>query len=131
MQIKDEAWWLILGNTSTSELYAVKRISFSDHINTHMELPSSIANPQVHYNLQVYVHIHRWIYLFILFILQGMKLIVVSDCYLGYEVEHSIEKLIGFHWLELVPSEHFTGWRLTSNIIFCIIHYQINCYFLK
>ncbi|KAL5815738.1 hypothetical protein ACOSQ4_026379 [Xanthoceras sorbifolium] len=68
-KIKDEAWWLILGNTSTSELYAVKRISFSDRLNTHMELPSSTTT------------------------LQGMKLIVVSDCYIGFEQEHSIEEV--------------------------------------
>ncbi|KAH9722145.1 DExH-box ATP-dependent RNA helicase DExH14 [Citrus sinensis] len=69
-KIKDEAWWLVLGNTNTSELYALKRISFSDRLNTHMELPSGITT------------------------FQGMKLVVVSDCYLGFEQEHSIEALV-------------------------------------
>ncbi|KAK2663355.1 hypothetical protein Ddye_001929 [Dipteronia dyeriana] len=69
-KIKDEAWWLILGNTSTTELYALKRISLHDRINTHMELPSSTTG------------------------LQGMKLIIVSDSYLGFEQEHSIEELV-------------------------------------
>ncbi|KAI9174879.1 hypothetical protein LWI28_024049 [Acer negundo] len=69
-KVKDEAWWLILGNTSTTELYALKRISLPDRVNTHMELPSSTTS------------------------LQGMKLIVVSDSYLGFEQEHSIEELV-------------------------------------
>ncbi|KAH1074615.1 hypothetical protein J1N35_026943 [Gossypium stocksii] len=68
-KIKDEAWWLILGNTSTAELYALKRVSFSNCLVTHMELPSDVT------------------------LIQGMKLIIVSDCYLGYEQEHSIENL--------------------------------------
>ncbi|KAF3438089.1 hypothetical protein FNV43_RR20845 [Rhamnella rubrinervis] len=68
-KVKDEAWWLVLGNTSTSELHALKRVSFSDHLVTHMELP---PDPTV----------------------QGMKLILVSDCYLGFEQEHSIGNLI-------------------------------------
>ncbi|EOY22054.1 hypothetical protein QUC31_007545 [Theobroma cacao] len=68
-KLKDEAWWLILGNTFTSELYALKRVSFSDRLVTHMELPSDVTT------------------------FQGMKLIIVSDCYLGFEQEHSIEKL--------------------------------------
>ncbi|KAL5544599.1 hypothetical protein UlMin_008383 [Ulmus minor] len=69
-KVKDEAWWLVLGNTSTSELHTVKRVTFSDHLVTHMDLPS---DPTA---------------------LQGMKLIVVSDCYLGFEQEHSVGELI-------------------------------------
>ncbi|XP_022736597.1 DExH-box ATP-dependent RNA helicase DExH14 isoform X2 [Durio zibethinus] len=68
-KLKDEAWWLILGNTSTAELYALKRVSFSGRLVTHMELPSDVTT------------------------FQGMKLIIVSDCYLGFEQEHSIEEL--------------------------------------
>ncbi|XP_010258071.1 PREDICTED: DExH-box ATP-dependent RNA helicase DExH14 isoform X2 [Nelumbo nucifera] len=64
-KVKEEAWWLVLGNISTSELYALKRISFSGRLVTHMEIPSQTS-------------------------LQGMKLILVSDCYLGFEQEHSI-----------------------------------------
>ncbi|QCE13990.1 P-loop containing nucleoside triphosphate hydrolase [Vigna unguiculata] len=67
-KIKEEQWWLVLANTSTSELYALKRVSFPDHLNTSMKLPSTPAN------------------------LQGVKLILVSDCYIGFEQEHSIEK---------------------------------------
>ncbi|KAG0485407.1 hypothetical protein HPP92_009486 [Vanilla planifolia] len=65
-KIKDEAWWLVLGNVSTSELYALKRISFSDRLVTKMELPS------MHINLQ------------------ETKLFLISDCYLGLEQEIAI-----------------------------------------
>lgn len=68
-KVKDEAWWLVLGNTVTSELYALKRVSFSDRLVTHMQLPSTPTS------------------------LQGIKLILVSDCYLGFEQEHPIEHL--------------------------------------
>ncbi|XP_062168571.1 DExH-box ATP-dependent RNA helicase DExH14 [Alnus glutinosa] len=71
-KVKDEAWWLLLGNTFTSELYALKRVSFSDRLITHMELPSNLTS------------------------LQGIKLILVSDCYLGFEQEHPIEHLTEF-----------------------------------
>uniref|UniRef100_A0A1J3K0M4 RNA helicase n=1 Tax=Noccaea caerulescens TaxID=107243 RepID=A0A1J3K0M4_NOCCA len=67
-KVKDEAWWLVLGNTSTSELFAVKRVSFTGRLITRMELPSNITS------------------------LQDTKLILVSDCYLGLEQEHSIEQ---------------------------------------
>ncbi|WVZ20269.1 hypothetical protein V8G54_007591 [Vigna mungo] len=46
-KIKEEQWWLVLANTSTSELYALKRVSFSDHLNTSMKLPLTPANLQV------------------------------------------------------------------------------------
>ena len=47
LQLKDEAWWLVLGNTSTSELYALKRVSLSNRLVTHMELPSTPTTIQV------------------------------------------------------------------------------------
>ena len=46
-QVKDEAWWLVLGNFTSTELYALKRISFSDQITTRMELPNASINLQV------------------------------------------------------------------------------------
>lgn len=66
-KIKEEQWWLVLGNTSTSELYALKRVSFSDHLVTSMKLPITPAN------------------------LQDVKVTLVSDCYIGFEQEHSIK----------------------------------------
>ncbi|XP_031090606.1 DExH-box ATP-dependent RNA helicase DExH14 isoform X2 [Ipomoea triloba] len=67
-KIKDEAWWLVLCNTTTSELYALKRVSFSDRLMTHMDLPSAATT------------------------FQGMKLLLVSDCYLGFEQDYPIKE---------------------------------------
>ncbi|CAH9088182.1 unnamed protein product [Cuscuta europaea] len=67
-KIKDEAWWLVLCNTITSELHALKRVSFSDRLVTHMDLPSGPNS------------------------FQGLKLLLVSDCYLGFEQEYSIDE---------------------------------------
>ncbi|KAJ8563184.1 hypothetical protein K7X08_031636 [Anisodus acutangulus] len=68
-KVKDEAWWLVLCNTSASELYALKRVSFSGRLQTHMDLSSALTD------------------------FQGTKLILVSDSYTGFEQEHSIEGL--------------------------------------
>ncbi|CAN4100374.1 unnamed protein product [Withania somnifera] len=68
-KVKDEAWWLVLCNGSANELYALKRVSFSGRLQTHMDLPSTLTN------------------------FQGIKLILVSDSYIGFEQEHSIERL--------------------------------------
>nr|CAB3501610.1 unnamed protein product [Digitaria exilis] len=66
---KQEAWWLVLGNATSSELYGLKRISFADRVvNTRMELPQ-------------------------LFNIQETKLILVSDSYLGFDQEYSLEHL--------------------------------------
>ncbi|XP_038724943.1 DExH-box ATP-dependent RNA helicase DExH14 isoform X2 [Tripterygium wilfordii] len=74
---KDEAWWLVLCNTSTSELYALKRVSFYDHLVTRMDIPSSLIS------------------------LQGLKLMMVSDCYIGFDQEHSVEEFSESGQLEL------------------------------
>ncbi|KAI5648291.1 hypothetical protein M9H77_34296 [Catharanthus roseus] len=66
-KVKDEAWWLVLGSSSTAELHALKRVSFSDRLLTHLDIPST-AN------------------------LKGMKVILVSDCYIGFEQEYNIEE---------------------------------------
>ncbi|KAK3150861.1 hypothetical protein QOZ80_3AG0238710 [Eleusine coracana subsp. coracana] len=66
---KQEAWWLVLGNTAISELYGLKRISFADRVvNTRMELPQ-------------------------MFNIQETKLFLVSDCYLDFDLEYSLEHL--------------------------------------
>ncbi|KAL6011995.1 activating signal cointegrator 1 complex subunit [Asimina triloba] len=43
-KVKDEAWWLIIGNVTTSELYALKRVTLSDRLVTQMKLPSGLKN---------------------------------------------------------------------------------------
>ncbi|KAL8547142.1 hypothetical protein ACS0TY_006743 [Phlomoides rotata] len=69
-KVKDEAWWLVLGNTSSSQLHALKRVSFTDFLQTKIDIPSNVND------------------------FQGMKLIVVSDCYIGFDQEHSIQNLV-------------------------------------
>ncbi|GAA0146069.1 DNA metabolism protein [Lithospermum erythrorhizon] len=66
-KVKDEAWWLILANTSTLELHALKRVSFSGRLQTNMNLPSTDT--------------------------KGLKLMLVSDCYIGFEQEYFIDGL--------------------------------------
>ncbi|CAL4929780.1 unnamed protein product [Urochloa decumbens] len=67
---KQEAWWLVLGNSTSSELYGLKRISFADRVvNTRMELPR-------------------------MFNIQETKLLLVSDSYLGFDKEYSLEHVI-------------------------------------
>ncbi|KAJ3673847.1 hypothetical protein LUZ60_005839 [Juncus effusus] len=68
-KVKDEAWWLVLGNFANSELYAMKRISFTDRLATQIELPKTP------------------------FDIQETKLVLVSDCYLGFEQEYSLTNL--------------------------------------
>uniref|UniRef100_A0A0E0KAG9 RNA helicase n=1 Tax=Oryza punctata TaxID=4537 RepID=A0A0E0KAG9_ORYPU len=66
---KHEAWWLVLGNVTSSELYGLKRINFMDRVvNTRMELPE-------------------------MFDIQETKLILVSDSYLGFDQEYSLGHL--------------------------------------
>nr|KAJ0203753.1 hypothetical protein LSAT_V11C500237010 [Lactuca sativa] len=69
-KLKDEAWWLVLGNSSTSELHALKRVSFTNNVVTRMKLPPTATN------------------------IQGMKLFLISDCYLGFDQEYSIEEVM-------------------------------------
>lgn len=65
-KIKDEAWWLVLGNMKTWELYTLKRISFSDRLSTSMVISPDQIN------------------------LEGTKLLLVSDCYLGFEQQYTV-----------------------------------------
>ncbi|GLJ46147.1 hypothetical protein SUGI_0972180 [Cryptomeria japonica] len=65
-KIKEEAWWLVLGNIETNELYSLKRVSFSQDLITSMIIsPDQVNN-------------------------EGTKLFLVSDCYLGFEQEYAL-----------------------------------------
>ena len=38
-QVKEEGWWLVLGDLDTHELLALKRISFADHTTARLTFP--------------------------------------------------------------------------------------------
>lgn len=38
-QVKEEGWWLVLGDVDTHELLALKRISFADHTTARLTFP--------------------------------------------------------------------------------------------
>ena len=38
-QVKEEGWWLVLGDVDTHELLALKRISFADHPTARLTFP--------------------------------------------------------------------------------------------
>ena len=40
-QVKEEGWWLVLGDVNTHELLALKRISFKDLTTTRLTFPVS------------------------------------------------------------------------------------------
>lgn len=50
LQVKDEAWWLVLGNTSTSQLHALKRVTFKDILQTNMEIPPNLNDFEVSFH---------------------------------------------------------------------------------
>lgn len=59
-QVKDEAWWLVLANTSSSQLYAIKRVSFTDFLVTNMDIPSNVNDFKVKAGFSPH-HNHRTI----------------------------------------------------------------------
>lgn len=44
MQVKDEGWWLVVGNPKTREVYALKRVTFLENLNANLVLPKHL-NP--------------------------------------------------------------------------------------
>ena len=55
--MKDEAWWLVLGNIKTSELFSLKRVSFSNALFTKMDLPEEV-DFQVIYFLTILISLY-------------------------------------------------------------------------
>ncbi|OAE30033.1 hypothetical protein AXG93_3893s1430 [Marchantia polymorpha subsp. ruderalis] len=66
-KVKEEGWWLILGSPQSSELHALKRISFVDHLTTNLTIP--LASQEI--------------YLFL-----------VSDCYLGFDQQFQLGNIV-------------------------------------
>ncbi|KAH9288103.1 hypothetical protein KI387_032220, partial [Taxus chinensis] len=65
-KIKEEGWWLVLGNMETNELYALKRVSFVQNLIINMIISPDQVNQE------------------------GTKLLLVSDCYLGFEEHYAL-----------------------------------------
>ncbi|EPS69565.1 hypothetical protein M569_05199, partial [Genlisea aurea] len=72
-KVKEEGWWLVVGNRRSSELYAFKRVSFRDVARVKMDvrIPSNHAHQA---KLKI----------------EDAELVVVSDCYLGYELAYPL-----------------------------------------
>lgn len=71
-KVKDESWWLVLGNVVTWELYALKRVNFVDQLKTKLVVP---------------LNAHA--------IEEDMILFVVSDCYTGLDQQYTVGKFTG------------------------------------
>lgn len=66
-QVKEEGWWLVLGDRETKELQALKRVSFSDHTFVKLHIPRDA--------------------------IQGaLTLYCMSDCYLGLDQQVEVTK---------------------------------------
>ena len=66
LQVKEEGWWVVLGNPESDELYALKRISFGSQ--TSFSLSIQASSPE----------------------LQALRLYLMCDSYLGMDQETSV-----------------------------------------
>ena len=39
-QVKEEGWWLVLGDVASQELHAIKRLSFAERTTARLEFPA-------------------------------------------------------------------------------------------
>lgn len=69
LQVKEEGWWLVLGDSSTHELLALKRLSFGGQQTVRLTFPLQDGAGQE---------------------LQQIKLFFVSDSYLGLDQQYDV-----------------------------------------
>ena len=69
LQVKEEGWWLVLGDSSTHELLALKRLSFGGQQTVRLTFPLQNGAGQE---------------------LQQIKLFFVSDSYLGLDQQYDV-----------------------------------------
>jgi pre-mRNA-splicing helicase BRR2 len=69
---KSEAWWVVIGSTSTNTLAAIKRVAFADTIRVKLDFPSPPDAGS-----------HKY------------KLFIVSDSYIGCDQEYEISLDVG------------------------------------
>lgn len=70
MQVKEEGWWLLLGNLGTHELYAIKRLSVGRSSSAQLNFPVRAGNLEE---------------------LREATLMLVSDCYVGLDQQYTIK----------------------------------------
>jgi hypothetical protein len=58
--VKEEGWWLVVGDTSTGELYALKRVGFLTRASAKLKVPAAALDGD-------------------------LMLYCMSDCYLGLD----------------------------------------------
>lgn len=68
-KVKDEGWWLVAGNPKTREVYALKRVTFLEHLRSNLVLPKHLKPES-----------------------EPIKLYLVSDCYVGLDQEFEIRR---------------------------------------
>ena len=72
--MKEEGWYLILGDTSTHELLALKRVSLESHTVVRLSLPPTNGAGQA---------------------LKDVTLYLMSDSYLGLDQQYRLELVPG------------------------------------
>ncbi|KAH6557931.1 hypothetical protein KP509_1Z085500 [Ceratopteris richardii] len=65
-KVKDESWWIVIGNKKTSELLALKRVHFVDYLKTQL-----VISPDLQ---------------------EDTTLFLVSDCYIGLDQEYVLNE---------------------------------------
>ena len=71
--MKEEGWWLLVGNAETHELYAIKRISVgagSSRCSAQLNFPTVAGNLEE---------------------LSEVTLLLMSDCYLGLDQQYVVQ----------------------------------------
>lgn len=88
-KVKDEGWWLLLGNATTGHLLTLKRVSVASHTSTRLVVPHEQAHMLSN---------------------EPLVLFCVSDSYMGLDVAVRVAPKGGATWpapmaLECVPTE--------------------------
>lgn len=55
LQVKEEGWWLVLGDENTQELHAIKRLSFSDRTTARLVFKGPPAEADAFSAMQLYL----------------------------------------------------------------------------
>ena len=67
MQVKEEGWWLVLGDPETQELFALKRVSFTGNSTARLQFPAVNGAGKR---------------------MDGVQLYFISDAYVGLDQQH-------------------------------------------